>query len=146
MANTNEVKEYLACWFQLKKRVISNDGSQILLPNSVFGGNGYSKEFEKCWQLILSPDSGEWYLEKTEQTIAQLLQPSWEITSCARCSMPVAILNAGVSSHICPCHDLDSWPNTEIPTPHIPVNFQDKLQEICNRISSLQTLTEEHTD
>lgn len=146
MANTNEVKKYLACWFQLKKRVVSNNGSQILLPESVFGSDGYSKEFENCWQLIISPDSGEWYLETTEQTISQLLQPYWEITSCARCSMPVAILNVGVSSHICPCHDLGNWPNTELPSPRVPANSQEKLQEICNKLTNLQTLTEEHID
>ena len=137
MANTNEVKKYLACWFQLKKRVVSNNGSQILLPKSVFGSDGYSKEFENCWQLIISPDSGEWYLETTEQTISQLLEPSWEITSCARCSMPVAILNVGVPSHICPCHDLGNWPNTELPAPRIPVNSQEKLQEIRNKLTNL---------
>lgn len=146
MANTNEVKEYLACWFQLNKRVISNNGSQVLLPSPVFGDNGYSQEFENCWKLIISPDSGEWYLETTEQTISQLLQAPWEITSCARCSMPVAILNAGVSSHICPCHDLGNWPNTELPAPHIPVNSQERLQQICDRLTNSQTLAEESID
>ena len=109
MANTNEVKEYLACWFQLGKQVISNNNSQVLLPSSVFGDNGYSKEFENCWELIIS---------------------------CARCSMPVAIRNVGVSSHICPCHNLSNWPNTDLPAPHIPISYQERLREICNKLSN----------
>lgn len=135
MANTNKVKEYLACWFQLGKQVISDNNSQVLLPSNIFGVNGYSKEFENCWELIISPDSGEWYLETTEQTISQLLQSSWEITSCARCSMPVAIRNVGVSSHTCPCHNLNNWPNTDLPAPHIPISYQERLREICNKLS-----------
>ena len=137
MANTNEVKQYLACWFQLSKRVINNN-SQVLLPSQIFSDRGYSQEFENCWDLIMSPESGEWCLETTEQTISQLLQPSWRIVSCARCAMPVAIVDAGVSSHICPCHDLGNWPNTDLPQPRIPVNSQEKLQEICSKVAKSQ--------
>jgi hypothetical protein len=134
MASQKEVKQYLAYWFQLGKKVIIGNGGETLLPKSVIAGNGYSDEFEKCWQKIVSPESGDCYLEGTQETIAELLSPNWDMTSCARCTMPVPVRNIGMPPELCPCNDLPDWPNTDLPLPRIPVNNQVQLQLIRNRL------------
>jgi hypothetical protein len=86
MASESEVRKYIAYWFQLGKKVLIRNGSEALLPKSVIAGDRYSNEFEECWQKILSPDSGDCYLQGTNETIAQLLTPAWEI-SAARAAL-----------------------------------------------------------
>jgi len=70
MASKHEVKQYLAYWFQLGKKVMTNNGSASLLPQPVIEGDRYSDEFETTWQQIISQDSGDCYLEGTQETIA----------------------------------------------------------------------------
>ncbi|HBE21080.1 MAG TPA: hypothetical protein DDW51_26645, partial [Cyanobacteria bacterium UBA11367] len=96
MASAQEVKRYLAYWFQLGKKVVVRNGQTTLLPENVVVGNGYSDEFEQIWQYILSCDSGDCYLEGTCQTIADLLTSKWDIEACARCQMPVPLFNVGL--------------------------------------------------
>lgn len=134
MASEQEVRQYLAYWFQLGKKVLIRNGQESLLPQPVIRGDRYSEEFEECWRLILSPDSGDCYLEGTEETVAELLTPSWEVAPCARCDMPVPLCNLGMPPLSCPCNDLSSWPNTEVPAPRSPVNTQAQLTEIRNRL------------
>ncbi|MBF2007195.1 hypothetical protein ACF3DV_02585 [Chlorogloeopsis fritschii PCC 9212] len=134
MASQKEVKQYLAYWFQLGKKVVIGNGAETLLPKSVIVGDRYSDEFEKCWQKIVSPESGDCYLEGTQETIAELLSPNWDMTSCARCTMPVPVRNVGMPPELCPCNDLPDWPNTDLPLPRIPVNNQVQLQLIRNRL------------
>jgi len=100
----------------------------------VIRGNRYSQEFEQCWQLILSPQSGECYLEGTDETIAELLAPAWAVTNCSRCSMPVPGRQVGMPPLACPCNDLPSWPNTDVPAPRSPVDSQCRLVEIRDRL------------
>jgi hypothetical protein len=50
MASENQVKKYIAYWFQLGKKVLIRNGSEALLPKSVIVGDLYSPEFEDCWQ------------------------------------------------------------------------------------------------
>jgi hypothetical protein len=119
MATSSQVKQYLAYWFQLGKKAIVQNGQQSLLPQPVVRGDAYSREFEDCWHFILSPESGDCYLEGTPQTIKQLLSPEWEI---------------GVQPAGCPCSDLPSWPNRELPIPRSPINTQKYLNEICRRL------------
>ena len=59
MASENQVREYIAYWFQLGKKVLIRNGSEALLPQPVITGDRYSHEFEECWQKIISPDSGD---------------------------------------------------------------------------------------
>lgn len=133
MASAQEVRQYLAYWFQLgKKIVISN--SQDLLPRSVIQGDHYSPEFEDCWRQILANNLSNCYLEGTEETIAALLSPVWDITGCARCNMPVPIRNVGMPPLACPCNDLSNWPNTEVPAPRSPVQTQVQLADIRERL------------
>lgn len=135
MASEQQVKRYLAYWFQLGKKVIIRNGDAAVLPPSVVAGDRYSDEFESVWEQIISPESGDCYLEGTHQTIAELLSPRWEIEACVRCDMPVPLIKIGLPPELCPCNDLPSWPNTEIPKPREPVSSQERLQQIRDRLS-----------
>ena len=134
MALEQQVKRYLAYWFQLGKKVFLGNGQEELLPEPVFDGDRYSPAFESCWNRILAPESGDCYLEATEQTIKELLSPGWQIASCARCNMPVPRRELGQQSLLCPCHDLPSWPNTELPTPRLSANSAAYLRQIQERL------------
>jgi hypothetical protein len=136
MASPQQIKQYLAVWFQLGKRVAIANGQSSLCPVRVYEGDRYSEEFEKVWQQILRVPATT-YLEGTHQTIRDLLSPAWEISSCARCGLFVPIGHAGVfEPGICPCHDLPSWPNTELPLPRPPVDSANYLGRICDRLQS----------
>jgi hypothetical protein len=134
MASEQQVRRYLAYWFQLGKRACARGGRQVLYPQPVIQGDRYSDEFERCWQYLHSEESGECYLEGTDQTIDQLLSPQWDVHSCARCDMPVPIPERGMSPSCCPCHDLSGWPNPELPMPRAPVSSQSRLRRLCSRL------------
>lgn len=134
MASEQDIRRYLAYWFQLGKRVLLNDGQQSQLPRPVIQGDRYSQEFERCWQDILSPASGDCYLEGTEQTIDELLSPQWEVSPCARCQMPVPVTSLGMPSLNCPCAELPNWPNFELPSPRSPLSSSEQLQHIRERL------------
>lgn len=134
MASEQEVRQYFAYWFQLGKKVLIRNGQEALLPQSVIQGERYSQEFEDIWQLVLSPDSGECYLEGTEETVAELLTPAWDVNPCFRCYMPVPVSRVGIQPLSCPCDDLSNWPDTAVPAPRSPVNTQTQLIEIRNRL------------
>ncbi|WP_250125401.1 hypothetical protein [Chroococcidiopsis sp. CCMEE 29] len=146
MASEQEVRQYLAYWFQLGKKVLIRNGQESLLPQPVIQGDRYSQEFEDCWQQILAAESGDSYLEGTEETVTQLLTPGWNVSSCARCEMPVPIRNIGMPPLSCPCNDLSSWPNTEVPAPRSPVNTQAQLTDIRNRLLSIAKSKTERSD
>ena len=138
MASEQQVRQYLAYWFQLGKGVLIRGGQEKLLPRPVIQGDHYSGEFENCWQKIQSTNTGDCYLEGATQTIAALLSPAWEINPCCRCSMPVPIQAIGMpSSPDCPCSDLEGWPNNEIPAPRDPVNNQNALSSIRDRLQKV---------
>lgn len=137
MASEQQVRQYLAYWFQLGKRLLLRNGQVSLLPQPVIEGDRYSRQFESCWQQVLAPDSGDCYLEGTTYTIAQLLTPAWDINSCSRCSMPVPMINHGIASLECPCIDLESWPNLDMPMPREPISSNARLTEIRDRLLQL---------
>ncbi|MFM9266303.1 hypothetical protein [Tychonema sp. BBK16] len=134
MASESQVRKYLAYWFQLGKKVLIRSGSEGLLPQTVIAGDRYSPEFEECWQKIISPDSQDSYLQGTDETIAQLLTSAWDISPCARCAMPIPLRDPGMPPELCPCNDLDNWPNTEIPQPRSPVSTKLQLSSMCDRL------------
>ena len=134
MASQLQVKTYLAYWFQLGKKVLLPKEGGELSPKSVIRGDRYSQEFEDCWQKIIAHQGKDYYLEGTHQTIEQLLTPAWTITSCARCSMPVPMIELGIQSVDCPCNDLPEWPNSEIPQPRSPINTVGHLSKIQARL------------
>lgn len=132
MASPDQVKQYLAYWFQLGKPLIHEQG-QSVLPQPVIRGNQYSPEFEACWQQVVS--SGEKYhLDGMIQSVSALLSNQWEISGCARCGMPVPTVVLGVQSGPCPCFDLPNWPNTDLPQPRSPVDSSIQLREIRDRL------------
>ncbi|MBW4663943.1 MAG: hypothetical protein KME01_07045 [Chroococcus sp. CMT-3BRIN-NPC107] len=136
MASEQVVKQYLAYWFQLGKKVIIGGSGKALIPQSIMQGGVYSQEFEKCWQLITSPEARDSHLEGTPETISELLTDPWQVMPCARCTMPVPMLNVGIPSLTCPCNDLSNWPNSELPAPRSPVNSQAGLIGICDRVEN----------
>lgn len=138
MASEHQVRQYLAYWFQLGKKVAIDNGETVILPEPVIQGDRYSQEFEDCWQLVRAPESGDCYLEGTHQTIAELLSPAWDIMACARCSMPVPMPTIGTPPLECPCIDLPNWPNLEIPLPRAPISSQSRLIEIRDRLMKNQ--------
>jgi hypothetical protein len=133
MATTSEVKKYLAYWFQLGKSIVINNGTATLLPQQVYAGYSYSLEFEECWQKVIKAPSS-CHLEGTNETIAELLKSEWGIESCARCAMPIPMRHLGMPAIVCPCNDLMTWPNSELPPPKGPVNSQEKLLNIRKRL------------
>lgn len=135
MASRQQVKDYLAHWFQLGKKVLLNDGKQARLPQPIFQGDRYSDEFEACWQQVLSPESGNCYLEGTDQTVTDLLTSAWDIIDCGRCNMPIPVRNRGIQPLSCPCDDLPLWPNRELPQPRSVVNNQQRLSNISQRLN-----------
>lgn len=135
MASEQEVKTYLAYWFLLGKKVVLPRQQDAVCPHLVFEGQDYSPEFEQCWQQIVSPNNQDSYLEGTEQTIEELLSSKWEIIDCAKCKMPIPIVSLGIQSLGCPCGDLELWPNTELPKPKSPVNSQNQINRILERLN-----------
>lgn len=134
MAYEQEVRQYLAYWFQLGKKVLIGNAQKSLLPQPVIQGDRYSQEFEDCWRQILAADLNDCYLEGTEETVAELLTPAWDVAPCARCNMPVPVRNVGMPPLSCPCNDLSNWPHTEVPAPRSPVNTQAQLMGIRDRL------------
>ncbi len=136
MASNEQVKRYLAHWFQLGKCVICPKRQETIRPQEIFRGHCYSAEFEKCWEKILHTDA-DCYLEGTEQTIQQLLSPAWEIIECPRCDLPIPMTVAGVSSPVCTCFDLSGWPNDELPSPRVPANTTTHLHRLRQRFHDI---------
>ncbi|MEM9275586.1 MAG: hypothetical protein AAGA80_21880 [Cyanobacteria bacterium P01_F01_bin.143] len=131
MASTDQVKQYLACWFQLGKKLVVDNGSEILCPETVVINNRYSSEFEDCWQKVLARGGANCYLEGVEPTIDLLFSSRWDIASCAKCQMPVPQLELGLRScPACPCVDLPFWPNFDLPIPRCPIDNQSHLKRI----------------
>ncbi|MDB9313222.1 hypothetical protein PN462_08935 [Spirulina sp. CS-785/01] len=137
MASPAEVKNYLAYWFQLGKRVVLYNGKQVLSPQPVIQGDHYSAAFEDCWQKILDCNGKDCYLENTDQTLEQLFSPEWIISPCYRCEMPVPVRESGNQCLLCPCNDLENWPNTELPQPRSPVDSKKHLSGIQKRLHQM---------
>lgn len=140
MASPSQVRQYLAHWFQLGKPLVQRHNLEKLVPQPVHQGSQYSQAFENTWQQVMdAPQS--YYLEGTEQTMAELLSEDWEINSCSVCEMPVPTRVVGMPPLSCPCHNLPSWPNTELPAPRSPVSTANHLGDIRERLLSHQSST-----
>jgi hypothetical protein len=135
MASSLEVKQYLAHWFQLGRKVYARNGDVALLPKNIFVNMDYSPEFEQCWELITSDRSGDCYLEDTCQTIDELLTPQWDLVDCARCSMLIPLQVAGVPPENCPCINIQHWPNSEVPAPKSHLAVRSKLADLQDRLA-----------
>jgi hypothetical protein len=141
MASLPEVKQYLAHWFQLGRKVYVRNGERAILPSRVFQDMEYSDEFDRCWELVTSAQSGDCYLEDTTQTIAELLTSKWDVVDCARCNMPVPLpVISAVPSDGCPCINISHWPNGEMPAPIARTVVGSKLQSLQQRLISADAL------
>ncbi|MEM9543861.1 MAG: hypothetical protein AAGA60_30805 [Cyanobacteria bacterium P01_E01_bin.42] len=138
MATQEQVKDYLACWFQLGKGLEVTEDEQIVRFKSILHGDRYSREFENCWQKILQSNGRGFILEGTHQGVDELLSCDWEILACYRCHMPIPMPESKPQSLPCPCADLPGWPNLELPRPRAPIDSRSHLGRICDRVSELQ--------
>lgn len=136
MASSLQVKRYLAYWLQLGKPIVTADDRIVCKPRTVIQGDRFSSEFEDCWTEIMNREGTDYYLKGTDQSIAELLSPGWEMASCARCSMLVPTPEVVINPFTCPCHDLDDWPNEEVPQPRLPIDSQARLSQIKQRMVS----------
>lgn len=139
MASATQVKKYLAYWFQLGKRVIVSNSQKTFLPSKIYSGDRYAREFETCWQEIISLKPGDVYLDGTSQSLQDLLSPLWEINPCARCDMPVPTIVLGLAQGDCPCADLENWPNSELPGPRDGVNTKKYLNNLSQRLDAKES-------
>ena len=136
MASTQNVRYYLAYWFQLGKKLVLGNSGELLLPEPVMKDGTYSSQFEECWRRISELKGKDYYLEGTNSTINSLLSSAWEISPCARCDMPIPVIDLGLPSNTCPCGDMAHWPNLELPQPRSPVSTKKHLNRIKGRLNS----------
>jgi len=138
MASQEQIRSFLAHWFQLGKPVVLAGDRDEGLPCPVYYKNGYSQSFEECWQRIMESRGEGCYLKGTTQTVAEMMTSGWEVTPCARCEMPVAVPTLGTMKFPCPCHDLHTWPNYDVPTPRMAVDDGHHLGEIHRRLDDIR--------
>ncbi len=145
MASPEQVRAYLAYWFQLGKPVLC-DGQRppqnhreasSWLPTPIFSHGQYSQSFEACWQQIMVTEGCDCHLAGTTQTIADLLSPQWDIEPCARCALPVPLPIGHIAHQPCPCNDLPQWPNTEVPSPRAAINSDRHLTDLRDRLTQV---------
>ncbi len=136
MATTNHIKTYLAYWFQLGRGLWMPGHAERVCPATILGDGAYSAEFEALWDQLQAPYvAAQSYLEGTEQTIAELLSPTWEINPCARCSLPIPLKTAGLPQvYTCPCADMRHQPDLSLFPPRAPISTPAVLGNICARL------------
>jgi hypothetical protein len=135
MASSQEVRQYLAHWFQLGK-VVNVPNSPSIFPRRVLQGNTYTIEFEDCWKQVINQPAA--YLDGTEQTIAELLTDRWDVIDCSRCTMPIPLPAVGLpQNQNCTCQDMPTWPNTELPMPRSAEVVAMKTTGLRQRLASL---------
>lgn len=134
MATQTQVKNYLAYWFQLGKQVIADNGQKTYQPQTVIQGDRFSPEFEQCWNDILQGTTDAFHLQGTDQTIADLLSSRWEISNCSRCDMLIPTPEIVTAQVLCPCNDVPDWPNEELPKPRLPINSNQHLSRVKDRL------------
>jgi hypothetical protein len=134
MASPTNVRAYLAHWFQLGKPLVFEHQSTTCLPVPVFNQGEYSPTFEACWQQVERCDGKDCHLLGTDQSIAELLSPAWDIEACARCFLPVPLPVRTTALPLCPCSDMPQWPNDDVPLPRLAVNTQEHLGSIRDHL------------
>jgi hypothetical protein len=143
MASDQDIRTYLAMWFQLGKSVVCHTTGRSIRPKNIHQIDRYSPEFEKIWHTI-SQSPHNYYLAGTDQSIQTLQSSAWEINDCARCEMPIPMCVDCTTNGGCTCQDLSFlWPNYEVPSPHLPVNNANALHTLCDRLTS-KSVTQDH--
>lgn len=134
MASQAQVRDFLAHWFQLGKPIVLAEDRGEYLPEPIYYQGGYSQSFEECWHKIMVTSGQGCHLKGTSQSVAEMLSPAWTVTACARCEMPIAIPELGTPKSLCPCDDLRSWPNYDVPVPRQAVDSDRRLSDIHQRV------------
>jgi hypothetical protein len=138
MASQEQVRNFLAHWFQLGKPVVLAENRGEYLPDPVFHNGQYSQSFEDCWHKIMVTSGKDCYLKGSSDSIATMLSPAWDVLPCARCDMPLVVPIAGQPYYTCPCSDLMNWPNTDVPMPRPAVDNQEHLSNLQQRLDRVQ--------
>lgn len=95
MANKNEVKQYLAYWMQLGRKLILSD--RVVSLDQVIAGDHYTTRFEEIWQEgEARPEAAS--LEGANISLEQLFSANYELLSCPRCDLPLPSLTLGPRS------------------------------------------------
>lgn len=133
MANKTEVKQYLACWMQLGRKLLLAD--RVVSLDQVIAGDHYTTRFEEIWQEGQScPASAT--LEGSNINLEQLFNTHYELLSCPRCNLPLPSISLGPRSvQPCPCDNLHLWPNLDTVPPRQPVSTPKELRSIYQRLA-----------
>ncbi|MFN3361121.1 MAG: hypothetical protein ACK421_06840 [Pseudanabaenaceae cyanobacterium] len=132
MATAREVKEYLAYWMQLGRKLVIGD--RVVQLDRVIAGDHYTTRFEELWQEGQAHPTTT-CLEGSNVTLQQLLAPNYELLECPRCDLPVPSASLGPRSvQPCPCDDLNIWPNFDTVPPHPPINTASQLRSLQERL------------
>ncbi|CAN1210724.1 hypothetical protein TUMEXPCC7403_11040 [Tumidithrix helvetica PCC 7403] len=135
MATCDVVKDYLAQWMQVGKKVLIQSENKSVGICKVIEGERYTQEFEALWTEISTIKAKEAYLEGTNETIQELLSDKWELVECPRCNLPSACIDMGMrETKACPCDTMKLWPNLETIAPRKPVKTAKYLNNICDRL------------
>lgn len=134
MATTDQLQASLACWFQLNKAVLdTRSGDRLQCPSPLAAGR-YSPEFDGLWQHLTQQGLHHFCFEGHGVSLANLLDGTWEILPCARCSMPIPLRSLGLSPINCVCADLENWPNFDLPAPRAPLDWRQSLVNLQTRL------------
>lgn len=133
MVSEDRVKQYIALWMQLGKPVVCDRNNQQLGTPHVIRGESYSPEFEQLWKIICQSPN-HYHLAATPCTIGDLLAGHWDLLPCARCTLLQPVNESVIAAGPCPCQDLASWPDDNLPLPRQPVGSQDYLYKIQLRL------------
>lgn len=133
MVSEDRVKQYIALWMQLGKPVVCDRNNQQLGTPHVIRGESYSPEFEQLWKIICQAPN-HYHLAATPCTIGDLLAGHWDLLPCARCTLLQPVNESVIAAGPCPCQDLASWPDDNLPLPRQPVGSQDYLYKIQLRL------------
>ncbi|MDB9495349.1 hypothetical protein PN441_00210 [Spirulina major CS-329] len=136
MASPQQIKQYLAYWVQLGKGIVIGDRPPMYCK-TVLAKENYCNEFESIWQQVEACHGEGCHITGTDQELAELFSEQWNVTACYRCELLVPQKVRGMPATTCPCADIDTWPNLEIPKPRLPLSSNGHLAKISHRLTGL---------
>ncbi len=139
MAARSDVKQYLAYWLQLGKKIFIKGQPQAVGLDRVINHEQYDEVFEQLWLNVSGKQANLAYLEGTDETIQDLLSTEWQIVDCPRCELRLPCLDLGPRQfNSCPCEGLNNWPNYDTLQPRSPVITKTHLSSICDRLETAE--------
>jgi hypothetical protein len=82
MATQDQVREFLAHWFQLGKPVVLAEDRGECLPSPMFYKGGYSQSFEDCWHQIMVTSGQGCYLRAPPKALPPCSRPPGNCRLC----------------------------------------------------------------